>query len=150
MSATTIQCLLEITPHGSASPLRYQNYQIEDLFFDTRAFEYAPFSFDTYPQQTLELSDDSATITIRNNEVVRSLLAQNDGLRRAVVEAWHIEVGTANPPWHWILQVMSSEPRNGTVVFNLRSPTTALTGPLVTRFFSSDEFPELPVYQVQL
>lgn len=150
MPAITLQCLLQIEPYGTNEVYRYQNYQLEDLFFESQSFEYGNFQFQAYPQQQLELADDSAEIWVRNTELIRTMLRQYDGLRRAHIRAIHIQPDTGLPPWEWNLQVFDTVPERGYVRFNLRSPTSALVGPLVSRYFNSAEFPELPLYRVQL
>ncbi len=145
-----LQCLIEVYPAESTDVLRYQNYQIDDLFYDAKTFEFGSFQVQTYPRQQLELADDATTLWIQNNEVVRSWLHQYNGLRKAIVNLYHIEIGSSREPWFWNLQVSDCSPTDGYVVFNLRSPSSALRGPLSTLYFTAEQFPELPVYGAQL
>jgi hypothetical protein len=150
VSTIVLQCLLSVFPYQSAEVLRYQNYQIADLAYGSDSYEYLPFDFRSYPSQQLELADDSAEILIRNNDVVRSALQDYDGLRRAIVQVRQVQISNSLPDWFWQLQVYDTTPEAGFVRFSLRSPTSALTGPLVSRYFNISDFPELPVYKVNL
>jgi hypothetical protein len=146
----TLQCFLEIRPYKTTDVIRIQNYQIEDLIWDSKTWEFAGFTFNSYPVQQLELGNESAEILIANNEITASMLRQYDGLRRANVQAWHVRVGSSVPPLKWNLEVLSSTPDQGFISFTLRGPTSALVGPLVTKYFNSVEFPAVPVYSAQL
>lgn len=146
----TLQCLLEIHPFQSSDVIRIQNYQVDDLIWDSVAWNFAGFTFRSYPEQKLDLGNESAEILVSNNEVTASILRDYNGLRRAVVYAYHLQVDTSFPPWKWTLEVLSSAPQNGFVQFQLRGPTTALVGPTVSRYFTSADFPASPVYPVQI
>ena len=141
MTSHVIQCLIELEIYGTSQVNRYQNYQLEDLQHDGEIFVFLGFQVEGYPQSSLELAGQQATVWLRDTGPIGSLVRQYDGLRRSVVTLIHL-LDSASPIV-WRLQVSSSSPQRGYFVFNLNTPTSALQGQLVTRYINSQDHPEL-------
>ncbi len=142
--------LLELRIANTATILRYNASQPEDYAFDGQLWEYAPFEIKTQPEQNLELTAENAQIWIRNNSIVRSLINEHDGLRRSIVIVQWIDPAGVMPTGALRTQVASSAPVGGYYTFNLSTPTNALAGAAINRFYNKRTFPELPTAEAQL
>jgi hypothetical protein len=149
MSAITLAILLKISIPGVPTPLRYQNYQSAQLSFNSELYDWLGFEIQTYPNSDLSLGSGDVQIAMRNTSVLRDLLLQYDDFRRAAVDIYHFRIGTTIPTISYKLIVSHCSRDGGLVLFTLKSPTSALTGPLVSKFFTSNDF-ELPFYKPQL
>ena len=145
-----LQCFLEILPYDSSEIIRIQNYEASDLVFQGDTYEFAGFEFRSYPEQRLELGNEQAEIFISNNEITAGLLRDFDGFRRATIKAYHYSPDSDLPLLTWILECLYAEPVDAYIKFLLKSPTGALTGPLISRYFNAVDFPALPQYRLQL
>lgn len=143
-------CLLELRIPGIPTPYRWQSSQIADYAYGGFTWEFAPFEIKQQPEQSLELLAENAQIWVRNNSVVQSLVNDYDGLRRSVVTVLVIDPAGVMPSDILRTQVASSTPIGGYQVFNLSTPTTALAGSAVNRFFNKADFPELPTKRASL
>jgi hypothetical protein len=137
-------CLLELKIPGVATPLRYQSYQLANYAWGGFSWSYAPFEIKSQPEQSLELIAENASISIRNSEVIRSMVRQHDGLRRSIAHIRIIDPVGMAPTLVLLLQVASSSPVGGYYVFNLGTPTNAIAGAAVNRYFGKAVFPEIP------
>lgn len=149
MSFTRV-CLLQIEIPGVTDPLRYQSYQLADYAYDGYSWIYAPFEIRSQPQQSLELIPENGQIWIANNNVIRTMVGTYDGLRKSVVKILFLDPAGIAPTGMLLMQVISSSPVGGYFVFNLGTPTDALTGSAITQFFGVPVFPELPVTPARL
>jgi hypothetical protein len=142
--------LLELRIDKTDTILRYNASQTEDYAYDGYLWEYAPFEVKTQPEQNLELTAENAQIWIVNNSIVRSLINDHDGLRRSIVFIQWIDPAGIMPSGAIRSQVASSAPIGGYYTFNLSTPTNALNGAAINRYYSKQIFPELPTTRAQL
>lgn len=150
MASISLAILLKISIPGVGTPLRYQNYQSAQLSFNSELYDWLGFEVQAYPNGDLSLGSDETQIAMRNTSALRDLLLQYDDFRRAVVDVFHVRVGTTVPTIAYKLIVSHCARDAGLVLFTLKSPTSALTGALVSKYFTSADFPELPFYKPQL
>jgi len=143
--------LLEIQIPGIAEIIRLQRHQANDYFFDGKAYEYFPFSIDSALQKSMELDNESVEITIINAGPVKEFLRQYNGLRKSVVTIYTLFADRPDaPPTAERLQVASTNPKGGVVTFSLKSPINAIGGSIPAKYFTQQDFPELPIVsQVQ-
>jgi hypothetical protein len=143
-------CLLELRVPGISTPYRWQSSQLADYAYGGNLWQFAPFEIRQQPEQSLELVAENAQIWIRNNSIVQSLIDTYDGLRRSIVMVLVIDPTGEMPSDIMRTQVASSSPIGGYQAFNLSTPTTALAGAAVNRFFNKADFPELPTKRAAL
>jgi hypothetical protein len=152
VASTTLAILLKISiPNSGGLQLRYQNYNPTAQFsFNSELYDWLGFEIQTYTKSDLSIGSDDTQIAMRNTSALRAQLKLYDDFRRSVVDVHHVRVGATAPTISYKLIVSHCAYDGGLVMFTLRSPTSALVGPLVSRYFSSSDFPELPFYKPQL
>lgn len=114
-------------------------------------YGYAAFSIQNYPNTDLSLSSDDIKLVLRNSQLVRSIMLQYNELQRSVVLIHHVKPEKLDvPPISYKAIISHASTNNSLIEFTMRSPTNALTAPLVTNYIEAIDFPELPVYRPQL
>ena len=141
-----LQSLLRLEVADNGGTFYFQNYQHDPLNYDGQNYLFLGFQVESYPSSSLEIEGQQATIWINNAGVIPGLIRQYDALRRSIVTLTHL-IDTL--PVVWTLQVYSTTFRPGYTVFELNTPTSALQGPLVSRYLNSVEHPELLYVQPQ-
>jgi hypothetical protein len=136
-------------PSVIATTLRYQNYQSADYAFNSELYSYAGFQVQSYADADLSLGGGDCQIAIQNSQIVRGLLEQYNDLKRSIATLYHVQPSTTKPAIMQRLIISHATPEGGLVLFSARSPTSALQGPLATRYLTARDFQELPRYRMQ-
>jgi hypothetical protein len=136
-------------PSVVATTLRYQNYQIADYAFNSELYSYAGFQVQTYADADLSLGGGDCQIAIQNSQIIRGLLEQYNDLKMSIVSLFFVQPSTTKPAIMQRLIVSYATTEGGLVLFTAKSPTSALQGPLATRYLSAKDFKELPRYRMQ-
>lgn len=148
MSARSLAVLLDIYPKGVATPLRYQNYRYTaPIVYNGSLYDYAAFAVKNAPLVDLSLSSGDTTISMRNSAALDSILRANNDLQKATVIMRFIDPAGIHAPTGCRTSVSHITREGGLVVFTMRSPTNALQGSFTSKYFTSADFPELPVYK---
>ena len=150
-SEQRIATLIEITVEGR-DPLRFQNYSVEDYFYQNRPYAYVPFKGGVGASRSIGLGSSGGEAKVGNVSSrqsslrpIRDWLKRDDGWRKARVVVRHLwpEEPSA-PPIVERRQILSSGVAGAEITLILKSATDATNARIPNLILTRQIAPELP------